>query len=344
MPVDDRYDRQVLFAPLGAAGQERLRRSTALIVGCGALGTHAADLLARAGVGTLRLVDRDIVERSNLHRQGSFDEEDARLGLPKAEALAAHLARACSGTRIDAHARDFHHGNALDLARGADVILDGTDNLPARFLLNEASWSLGVPWIYAGAVGSAAHVQLFSGTAGPCLRCQLPELPAPGSIATCDTAGIIGPAAAIAASWQAALAIRFLAGGDAGALAGKKAMLSPWDLEARVVRVEADPACPVCAAGRFEALAGAFAGGASVLCGRDAVQVVPPPGARGLLDLDEAARRLAPFGRAARRGPCVRLEAREGFTLTLFEDGRAIFGGLTDAERARSLYARLVGH
>jgi adenylyltransferase/sulfurtransferase len=343
MPPTDRYQRQVLFAPLGAAGQERLGRSTALIVGCGALGTHAADQLSRAGVGTLRLVDRDIVEWSNLPRQGSFDEEDARLGLPKAEALGAHLARASSVTRIEAHARDFHHRNALDLARGANVILDGTDNLPTRFLLNEVSYSLGVPWIYAGAVGSSAHVEFFSGAAGPCLRCQLPELPAPGAIATCDTAGIIGPAAAIAASWQAALAIRFLAEGDAGALAGRKAMLSPWDLAARVVRVEADPACPICAERRFEALEGAFASGATVLCGQTAVQVLPPAGAPDRLDLDETVRRLEPFGRSSRRGPCVRLEAREGFTLTLFEDGRAIFGGLTDPERALSLYARLVG-
>ncbi|MBI4601327.1 MAG: ThiF family adenylyltransferase [Planctomycetes bacterium] len=337
-----RYSRQVLFKPLGPEGQARLAASRVLVAGCGALGTHAAELLARAGVGELRLVDRDIVEWSNLHRQAGFEEAHAREGAPKADALASWLRRVSSEVRVDARVAELNAATALDLAAGCDLILDGTDNLPARFLLNDLSYRLGVPWIYAGSIGAEAHVQLFSGTEGPCLRCQVPELPPPGTLATCDTAGVIGPAAALAASWQAALALRWLAEGDALALAGRKAVLLPWALQARVVRVLADPDCPVCARRELGALEGAGAERSTVLCGRRAVQVLPASGGRGTIDLGAAAARLAHLGTVERRERFLRLSAPD-FTLTLFADGRALFDGLTDPVRARSLYTRLVG-
>jgi adenylyltransferase/sulfurtransferase len=342
-PSRERYARQVLFPALGAAGQARLRASRLLVVGCGALGSRAAEDLARAGAGGLRLVDRDAVEWSNLHRQIGYEEADARAGALKAEALAAHLRRVNGEVAVEAYAVDFNSRNALQLAAGCDLLLDGTDNLPARFLINDVSYRLRVPWIYAGAVGEAAHVQFFSGGAGPCLRCQLPEMPPPGSLPTCDTAGVIGPAAALAAAWQAALALRYLVERDAAALAGRKAMFSAWEGEARFAAVAADPGCSVCAGGRFEALGGREAERATVLCGRKAVQVLPAAGAEAGLDLARLAARLRALGTVEERPRLLRFATAEGPVLTIFPDGRVIVDGLTEPAQALSLYARLIG-
>ncbi len=341
-PVN-RYSRQILFTPLGPSGQERLRVARALVVGCGALGTHSAELLARAGIGSLRLVDRDVVEWSNLHRQGGFEESHAREGMPKAQALAGWLRRINSEVEVDARVTDFNFTNALELADGATVIIDGTDNLPTRFLLNDVSYRLAIPWVYAGAVGSSAHVQLFSGSRGPCLRCQLPTLPPPGTIATCDTSGVIGPTAALAAAWQAASALRAVSADGIAALAGKKAMLDPWAASARVVDTEADPECPACAKGRFEALEGAHGERATLLCGRAAVQVLPAGPSTGGFNWEEAMSRIAHLGPIEMLGRVLRVHSKDGFTLTLFDDGRAIFDGLTDPVQARTLYARFIG-
>ncbi|HVR74924.1 MAG TPA: ThiF family adenylyltransferase [Planctomycetota bacterium] len=339
----DRYSRQSVFAPIGAAGQARIRSARILVVGCGAIGTHTSEILARAGAGSLVLVDRDVVEWTNLHRQGAFEEAHARDSTPKAEALASWLSRVNSDVRIEAHIKDFNASNALDLAAGSSLLLDGSDNVPARFLLNDLSYSLGVPWIYAGAVGGEARVQLFGGKRGPCLRCQMPELPPPGSLGTCDSQGVVGPAPALAAAWQSALALRFLAEGSSPALEGKLAVLSPWDLRARIAAVEADPGCPVCASRRFEALDGAHAERATLVCGRGAVQVLPAAGRREAIDLAAMASRLDPLGPVERRPRLLRVRAHDGFHLTLFEDGRALFEGVTDTTRALGLYARWIG-
>jgi adenylyltransferase/sulfurtransferase len=339
----DRYSRQTLFPPIGPRGQERIRNSRVLIVGCGALGTHSSELLGRAGVGKLRLVDRDIVEWSNLHRQAGFEETHARDGTPKSEALESWLVRINSEVSVEARVNDFNFTNATDLSEDCDLLIDGTDNLPTRFLLNDVSYRLRIPWIYAGAIGGTAHVQFFSGEQGPCLRCHQRNLPPPGTIATCDTAGVIGPAAALAASWQAGLALRFLAQGTTASLHGKKALLEPWDLAARVVPSRADPECPVCAKSEFSALEGALLDRATVLCGRRAVQVLPAAGKRNAMVLPEIAARLQAVGTVDQHQGLLRFDAGEGFRLTLFGDGRAIFDGLTDPTRARSLYARFVG-
>jgi len=339
----DRYSRQTLFAPIGPRGQERLRESRVLVVGCGALGTHSSELLGRAGVGHLRLVDRDIVEWSNLHRQAGFEETHARDGTPKSEALGSWLGRVNSEVSVEARVNDFNFTNAIDLAEDCDLIIDGTDNLPTRFLLNDVSYRLRIPWIYAGAIGGTAHVQFFSGEQGPCLRCHQRDLPPPGTIATCDTAGVIGPAAAMAASWQAGLALRFLAQRTPSSLQGRKAIFEPWDLAARVVLAEADPECPVCSKGEFTTLEGALLDRATLLCGRRAVQVLPAAGKRGGMVLTEIAARLEAVGAVEQRQGLLRFDAGEGFRLTLFGDGRAIFDGLTDPTRARSLYTRFIG-
>ena len=339
---DERFSRQQLFAPIGPEGQKRLHDSRVLVVGCGALGSHAAEHLVRAGVGHLRLVDRDIVEWSNLHRQVGYTEDDAQRGRPKATALAAHLRRLRGDAVIDAETRQFDFANALDLAEGCHVFLDGSDNLPTRFLLNDLSYKLGVPWIYAGAIADSAHAQFFSGTSGPCLRCQLPELPPPGSLPTCDTAGVIAPAAAVAASFQVAWALRFLVERNADGLARRKSIVRLWSPEARVVHVDPDPGCSVCVHGRFDTLAGERRERAAVLCGRDTVQVLPAA-VGASVDFEQLAARLAALGHVERLDGLLRLRSPTGYTLTIFDDGRALFSGLTDPGQARNLYARFVG-
>ncbi len=338
----DRYHRQTLFFQDGQRAQERLNDACVLIVGCGALGTQSAEQLARAGVGRLTLVDRDLVEWTNLQRQIGFDESDARERRPKADALREHLGRVNSQIVVESHTVDYNFVNALELSRDCDLLLDGTDNLPARFLLNDVSYSLKIPWVYAGAIGGEAHAQLFDGRSGPCLRCQLPDLPPAGTLPTCDTHGVVGPAAGVAASWQSALALRYLTTRDAAPLVGRKAILAPWDVEARVATVVADPGCRVCAKGRFDTLDGQASERLTVLCGRKAVQVLPPPGLGADFDLPAAASRLRQLGAIQSFPHFLRFQG-DGFLLTLFRDGRAVFDGLTDRDQARSLYARYVG-
>ncbi len=347
----DRYIRQTLFAPLGAEGQARLGAARVLVVGCGALGTHIAEHLARAGVGFLRLVDRDVVEPSNLHRQSCFTEEDARAEEPKAPALAARLRAVNSEVALEPLAAELNSKSALDLAAGADLIVDGTDNAPARLLLNDVSLERGVPWIYCGVVGETGHAQLFIPGRGPCLRCRLRELPAPGELPTCDTAGVIGPAAGAISGFAASMALRFLVQGKgvqgnaaAVALAGRLVRLEPWSLRAAITLVPADPECPACAGGSREFLRGAgFGAGAeetTVFCGRSAVQV--RPAGTPSVDVPALARRLRPVGPVDERRLFLRFRTPEA-SLTVFADGRAIVEGTTDPIRARALYDRYVG-
>jgi molybdopterin/thiamine biosynthesis adenylyltransferase len=339
----DRYARQVSFPPLGAEGQARLRAARVLVVGCGALGSQAAAHLTGAGVGLLRLVDRDIVELSNLHRQPAFSEADARDGAPKAMALAASLRRLNSEVKLEARAVDFSFTNAETLAEGIDLILDGSDNVPTRFLLNDLSLARRIPWVYGGVVGETGQAQLFLPGAGPCLRCLIPELPPPGELETCHTAGVLGPAAGVIASFQAAMAIRCLGGGpaEAASLNGRLLRVKAWSLEARVSAVSTAPLCAACGRGELEFLRGRLAEAATVLCGRGAVQVRPArPQAN--LDLPALALKLRPLGQVEEKRFLLRFRA-EGVDLTVFPDGRAILAGTTDPARAQAVYARYVG-
>ena len=341
-PEDERYSRQLLFPGVGSQGRERLRQSKVLIVGCGALGTHTAESLARAGVGEILLVDRDLVEWSNLERQTGFTEEDATQRNPKALALAEHLRSVNSTVRLGEHAVEFHYRNALDLAAGAHLLIDGTDNVPTRFLLNDVSYYLRTPWIYAGVVQARGLVQAFTGDHGPCLRCTLPDLPPPGTLETCDTAGVLGPVVATVAGWQATLALKILVSGSASEVSGHQVQLQPWDLQAKVSKVLPDRECVVCVGRKFEYLAGTHDQGATVLCGRRAVQVRPTDLSSKPPDFDTLGKRLESLGHVENKGLFLRV-ATTRFTVTVFPDGRAIFDGLTDEARARSLYARYVG-
>ena len=338
-----RYSRQILFQGIGASGQERLRRSSVLVVGAGALGSIAADVLARAGVARLRLVDRDYLDESNLQRQGLYDERDLAEGLPKAVAAQRKLQRINSEVEIEGKVEDVHAGNVLALFEGIDLVLDGTDNFETRYLLNDASIRTGVPWIYAACVGSYGMSFVVRPGKTACLRCLLEEMPAPGTSPTCDTAGVIAPAVHAVSAFQLAEALKLLSG-RTEALTGAVLSLDVWQGKADSFRPRGKREdCPGCGLGNLEYLAGTSESQTLTLCGRNAVQVRPSRPAS--LALEGVAARLRETGEASDivvnryllRG---KLAGRE---IVLFPDGRAIVHGTEDLAEARSLYARYVG-
>jgi len=336
--TDDRYSRQVLFRPFGAEGQARVRAARVLVAGCGGLGAESASLLARAGVGFLRIVDRDVVELSNLARQALFDEADVREGLPKAAAAARRLARVNAEVVIEPIVADMGPANVRALLDGVDLVVDGFDSFEARFLLNDACVEKGLPWVYGACIASTGLAALLVPGRTACLRCLVPELPEPGSAATCDTAGILGPAAHLAASMQVGRALRYLATREVPADA-ELVYADVWDARFTRTAVPRDPACPCCASRRFEFLS-VETPPASALCGRDSVQVRPLVPSRP--DFAALAERLRPLGEVLANDYLLRFRTEDA-ELTLFSDGRAIVKGTTDPARARSLVARTFG-
>ena len=334
-PADrERYSRQILFAPIGESGQQRLLDAHVAIVGCGALGSFQAAALARAGAGTLTIVDRDYIEPSNLQRQWLFDEADARDSMPKAVAAERSLARINSAVRVRSHTADLTPSNIEELLEGAQVVLDGTDNFETRYLINDYCVSRGVPWIYGGAVGSyGISMPVLPG--GPCFRCIYPDSPG-GIQPTCETAGILGPAASMVASWQVAGALKLLTGGVPPA---QITTVDVWTGTLRQIRLpERDPDCPACGRGEFPYLEGERRAPIS-LCGRNAVQIHER--ARPV-DLAELERHLAAHGEVRRNDFALRFFVAP-YEMTVFPDGRVIIKGTSDAGIARSLYARYLG-
>lgn len=336
---NDRYARQRLFAPFSGGGQAKLSASGVVLVGCGALGTHLAQHLVRAGVGRLRICDRDFVELNNLQRQVLFDEQDVRDNLPKAAAAAAKLARANRDVAVDPRVVDVNPSNVLALISDADLVLDGTDNFETRFLLNDACLKLKKPWVYGGCVGADGMVLAVIPGSTPCFRCFVPDAPDPGSVATCDTAGVLGPAVGVVASLQAAEAIKILTG-HREALAEGLVTVDVWGNRHHVFRMARSPECPACGRGRYDFLEGGAAGSATTLCGRNAVQI--RPAAEASLDLAALERRLAGVGSVRRNEYLLRVDV-EGFEITVFPDGRSIIRGTDDPARARAVHAKYVG-
>jgi adenylyltransferase/sulfurtransferase len=337
-----RYSRQTRFAPLGPEGQARLAAARVGVVGCGALGSAAAMALVRAGVGRLAIIDRDVPEITNLPRQVLFDEEDVRAGLPKAVAAARALARIEPAARIEPLVADLDATSAPRLLAGLDVIVDGTDNFAARFLVNEFACRAGIPWVHGGAIGAEGRVLAVIPGRTACLRCLVPEPPAPGELPTCETAGIIGPAALVVGAVQAAETIKLIVGAGA-ATAGRLLACDLWEGSWRSVDLAALAAtgCPTCRGGDYPWLEGRRGGGATVLCGREAVQVAPP--ASGSVDLGGIAARLAGVSRVTANPWIVRAEVEAGIELAVFADGRAIVSGTREEARARAIVSRYLG-
>lgn len=342
-PPGGRFDRQTRFAPLGAAGQQRLEASSALVVGCGALGGSIAMQLARAGIGRLTLVDRDVVELSNLPRQVLFEER--HVSRPKAQCALESLARIGGPTKATAHAEHLDADNIAELARGADIVLDGADNLATRYLVNDFCVERALPWVYGGVVGAAGLVMPVTPGASACLRCVFPEPPPPGSLPTCDTAGVILPAVAAIASLQCAAAMRILATPPhaRAQLAARLIEIDVWSLDAHAISAARDPECPCCGAREFPFLDAPAEGLAISLCGRNTVQVRPAGAGRRSADLAAMARRLSGSANEVELGDGLLRFHAEGKRFTVFRDGRALIEGLDDPLRARALYDRFLG-
>jgi molybdopterin/thiamine biosynthesis adenylyltransferase len=334
---EERYSRQVLFHGIGAAGQQRLGAARIAIVGCGATGSAAAGLLARAGVGAIRIIDRDYVEPSNLQRQTLFDESDAAESLPKAIAAARKIAAFNTEVTVEPHVADLTPGNIEELLAGAQLILDGTDNFETRYLINDYAVRERVPWIYSAAVGSYGVTMNVLPGETACLACVFPELPR-GSFETCDTAGILNSAATTVAAIAATEALKFLV----GARQAMRPTLLSFDLwrndrsEISALRPRAD--CRACAERDFVHLAGKGRPHIT-LCGRNSVQIHER---QRPIDFGEITQRLQPHG-TVRHNEFVLKFWHEPYELTLFPDGRAIIKGTTDPAIARSLYARFIG-
>ncbi len=340
-PFDsDRYSRQTRFGPLGPEGQAKLAAGRVAIVGCGALGAAAAMALARAGIGFLRLIDRDVPEPSNLPRQVLFDEADVAAGLPKAVAAAGQLARINSALIVEPVVADLAPANAETLLAGVDLIVDGTDNLEARFLVNEVACRSGQPWVHGGAIGAEGRVLTVLPGKTACLRCLVPEPPPRGTLPTCDTAGIIGPAAVVVGAVQAAEAIKLLVG-DCEATAGRMLACDLWTSQWRVVDLAplAAAGCPTCRGGDYPWLEGRLGGAAAALCGREAVQVAAAT-LEGRVDLAAVAARLAGVAAVTANEWILRAEVEPGIRLSVFADGRAIVDGTRDLVRGRAIVAR----
>jgi molybdopterin/thiamine biosynthesis adenylyltransferase len=335
--IAERYSRQILFAPIGLRGQEKICSSRVVIIGCGALGTAQAAALARAGVGALRIVDRDFVEPSNLQRQSLFDETDAAARLPKATAAAEKLRTVNSACAVEGVVEDFDSRNAVALLQGFDLVVDGTDNFETRYLLNDAAVSLGLPWIYGAVVGSYAASMTIRPGYSACLACLLPQPPQTLQ-QTCDTAGVIAPAVAWAAAIQVSEALKILTG-NLGHLHGRLLGYDIWTNEYHQVWARRREGCEVCGQRQFRFLEGTRASHVS-LCGRNSVQIHLPE--RRDLNLEALRARLAAEGPV--RGNAYLVQCRVGeYELTVFRDGRAVVQGTQDAAVARSLYARYVG-
>jgi molybdopterin/thiamine biosynthesis adenylyltransferase len=337
-----RYHRQMLLPQIGEAGQRRLGTSRVLLIGCGALGTTIADQLVRAGVGHLTIVDRDIVELTNLQRQTLYDESDAAEEIPKAIAAAARLREVNSAIEIVPMVADVHSGNIETILRpGFDLILDGTDNVQTRFLVNDLSIKHGVPWVYGAAVGTEGRVMAIVPGATPCLRCIFPTPPGPQELQTCDTAGVLGMAASIVGAYQVIDAIKILTGSTASETLMR---FEFWKMRTHAVSTadarRAD--CVCCGERRFEFL-DAVGEGAAAMCGRNAVQV--RSSGVGEISLDRLAEKLAGAGVVQRTAYFVRCRLNEpvGVSLTVFPDGRTLVHGVNDLGRAKSLHARFVG-
>lgn len=356
-PISDaeRYSRQVLFPGIGAAGQQHLAASHVAIVGCGAMGAASSSLLARAGVGTITIVDRDFVEPSNLQRQVLFDEDDARQSLPKAEAARRHIARFNAGITVRAHIADLVPRNIADLLGPADIVLDATDNFETRYLINDYAVSSGKPWIYAAAISAyAATMNILPSTPVPqantsptaCLACIFPKPPT-GNVETCDTAGILSTAVNLAASVQVTEALKYLTG-QSHLMRRTLLSFELWNPtagfridQAEISAASPRPDCEVCGQRIFTHLAGKNRAHIT-LCGRDSVQIHEH---HRPVDFAALRARLATHSdiQDLRSNDLLLRFRRGAHTITVFPDGRAIVQGTTDVTMARSLYARFIG-
>jgi len=343
-PEFERYSKQILFADFDEERQKKLLASRVLLCGCGALGTVLAETLVRAGVGSIRLVDRDFVEMSNLQRQVLFDEQDVADHLPKAISAAEKLSRINSDVTVEPIVADIDYTNILQFTEGVDLILDGTDNFEIRFLINDVSLETGIPWIYAGVIGSHGQTMTIFPGKTACLRCLIDSVPEPGSTETCDTAGVLGPAVNVVASLEAIDALKILSG-QSELVSPTLTVLDVWDgsfrqMSIKDLRDRAD--CPACKRGERVWLSGTEGSQTIVLCGRNAVQVSPQQKVN--FKFEELVQKLKEAGEVEHNAYLLRLILRNpDYEVTVFRDGRAIIKGTEEIGIARGIYSRYIG-
>jgi molybdopterin-synthase adenylyltransferase len=335
-----RYARQMILPGWGREGQEHLARRTAAVIGCGALGSHIAAHLVRIGIGHVILADRDFVELHNLPRQALYSEQDAATGLPKAVAAARRLRQLNSAVTVEEHIVDVDADTVEELIQRADVVFDGADNFEVRYLVNEACVKLGIPWVYGGVLGTYGLCSAIVPGETPCLRCLLGPMPLPGTVPTCETAGVLGPVVATVAALEVAEGLKILLD-QRKALLHSLVMVDIWTGDFERARVQkATGVCPVCDERRFELLTAERGSVTEVLCGRSAIQITPRPAP--VLDLEVIAERLGALGPVSVSEYLLRFSA-DGCEITLFKDGRAIVKGAPGISEARAFYARYVG-
>jgi len=338
--MNERYSRQILFREIGKAGQERLLNSRVLIVGCGALGASHAEMLARAGVGKLRIVDRDFVEFTNLQRQTLFKESDAAERLPKAIAAQKRIAEINSEITVEPIVADVNNSNVEDLIKDCDLILDGTDNFQVRYVINDACVKHGKTWIYGAAVSSYGTTMTVIPGKTPCLRCIFEEMPDAGSSPTCDTAGVIMPIIATVSATQVSEALKILVG-DFDSLHRSLMQFDIWQNDRQKISLsEPNHDCKTCGQHIYDFLDAEAQEFSAVLCGRNAVQIAPPKPTQ--IDLAALAARLENLGEVKQNEYLVRFNSGDT-EITVFRDARAIIKGTDDVAAARSMYARFVG-
>lgn len=336
--MTERYSRQMLFAPIGEEGQRKLMDSAVCIIGMGALGTVLANHMVRAGVGHVRLVDRDYVEHSNLQRQMLFDEDDVEQVYPKVAAAEKKLRRINSTIRLEAIVADATALNIDELLDGMDLVLDGTDNFQTRFLLNDACFKRGIPFTYGGAVSSRGMSAIFVPGQTPCLRCLIKSGDSGGQ--TCDMIGVIAPVVDIVASYQAVEAMKFLVG-DEQQRRNSLVTFDIWQNQYFEMKLsEPDKNCPCCQLGEYPALEVDAESSVLSLCGRETIQIA----GGAALDLTLWHQRLEQAAVKVTLNPfLLKAELPEGERLVLFADGRVLVQGTEDIVRAKTLYARYIG-
>lgn len=335
-----RYHRQIILPQIGLEGQKKISASSAALVGLGALGSVSANLLTRAGVGRLRLIDRDFLEMNNLQRQVLFDEEDVKSGLPKAVAARRKLEKVNSEIEIEAEPLDLNAETIDELLEGIDLVIDGTDNFETRFLINDFCLQKKIPWIYGGAVGTEGLAYVIFPGEGPCLRCLFEEAPRAGEFQTCDTAGILAPVAHWVASFQAMQALK-ISSGRREAAERRLVKFDLWKNEFKSIDIKSGSGrCSGCERGEYPYLARERGSRTVTLCGRNAVQIFRSETSR--VDFTHLARKLTPFG-AVQYNEYLLKASIAPFEITVFSNGRAIIQGTEDQAQAKSVYSKYIG-
>ncbi len=339
MNVDSasRYSRQIILPEVGTNGQEALQKSRVIVVGCGATGSTALNLLVRAGVGDVTIIDRDFVERTNLQRQVLFDEDD--IDTPKALAAATKVQRANSEVTVHNVIKDLNPSNAEALLSGSDVVVDGTDNMETRFLVNDACTKHQIPWIYSGAVGTHGMVMAILPHSTACLRCFMPNIPPQGVLQTCDLAGVLNTIPAIMASLAVTETFKVIVG--ATSENASLIIYDAWRQTFQKMGVSKNPSCRCCSHREFEFLNAEQRDKTTTLCGRDAVQITPARDSE--IEFEELARNLGRIGEVKRSDHVLMFkDSSAEHEMTLFRDGRAIIRGTKDVDVAKSIYSRYV--